>query len=585
MMDKNLSAESDARAEIASPAGGFEDQKIVQALEEAQDLGEVHYAWNIETDLMTWGVNAAPIFGVREMSAVATGSAFATLLDHASPTSRHSEIFENAWRDHGTGVPFSLRYLVNPSPGTRFWVEDNGRWFANDAGRPRLVHGICRRILAPTAEELSIINKRNFDPTTGALTRADFCNSLAEAIKNNAKDPRGLVVLMVAIADLAQHNKAYGYQVGDEIIAAIVRRARGLIRRRDILGRCGANKIGIILAPSHAEHMDFVANRITTHIRQSPIETSIGPVSVSANIGGVAVPRDATTAIDALHACEEALNDAKDQSSGSFLAYSSDPDLIAQRSANRNSTDAVLVALNDHRIRLAYQPIIATKTGHVAMYESLVRMVTPQGELLGAGQIVPVAERLGFLHLIDHRVMMLAIESLREHPNVRLTVNVGADTALHPDWLAAFRAQLAFDPSVATRLVVEITETSLIEDIAAARALIEEIKSFGAKVAIDDFGAGHTSFRNMRLLPIDILKIDGTFIKNLARSSDDRFFVQTLLQLARHLGIETVAEWVQDEETAALLTSWNVEYLQGDFLGAAGEHLPETSPMHNRAMA
>jgi len=158
---------------------------------------------------------------------------------------------------------------------------------------------------------------------------------------------------------------------------------------------------------------------------------------------------------------------------------------------------------------------------------------------------------------------------------VVLTVNVGADTALHPDWIAAYQAQVACHPEAAKRLIVEITETSLIEDINAARMLIDRIKDSGARVAIDDFGAGHTSFRNMRLLPIDILKIDGTFIKNLSRSADDRFFVQTLLQLARHLKIETVAEWVQDEETATLLSSWRVEYLQGDFLGAAQMDLPD----------
>jgi EAL domain-containing protein (putative c-di-GMP-specific phosphodiesterase class I) len=170
--------------------------------------------------------------------------------------------------------------------------------------------------------------------------------------------------------------------------------------------------------------------------------------------------------------------------------------------------------------------------------------------------------------------MELAIETLREWPDITLTFNVGVDTALHHDWMAAFCAQIALDRSVAERLIVEITETSLIEDINAARSLIEGIKACGARVAIDDFGAGHTSFRNMRLLPIDILKIDGTFIKNLARSADDRFFVQTLLQLARHLNIQTVAEWVQDEETAALLTSWRVEYLQGDFLGTARDGMP-----------
>lgn len=542
-----------------------------------EDFGEVTYSWNIETDHMIWGTDAAPLFGLREMGALGTGTAFATLIDQASPTSRHAEIFESERRDQGTGVAFSARYLVNPAPGIRFWVEDNGRWFANEAGRPRLVHGVCRRILAPTSDEIAVVTKRHFDPATGALTRADFCNALAHAIDNNAKDSRGLVVMMVAIDDLASMNRTYGYQVGDEVIAAVVRRLRGLIRRRDILGRYATNKIGLVLAPSLAEHMEFVANRLSSGIRSTPIETSAGPLSASVRIGGVAVPSEARTTMEALHACEEALTDSSEKLNAPFIAYSRDAARQVERSSNRESTDIVLSALNERRIRLAFQPIVASHSGRVAMYESLVRMVTPEGECLGAGHIVPVAERLGFLHLIDHRVTELAIEALRGNPDLVLTVNVGVKTALHPEWMAAFRAQIALQPDVAKRLVVEITETSLIEDINAARALIEGIKACGARVAIDDFGAGHTSFRNMRLLPIDILKIDGTFIKNLARSADDRFFVQTLLQLARHLKIETVAEWVQDEETAALLTSWRVEYLQGDFLGIAEDRLPQES--------
>ncbi|MBN8533744.1 MAG: EAL domain-containing protein [Rhizobiales bacterium] len=543
-------------------------------LDATRDLGEATYSWNIETDVMTWGLEATQIFGVRDMASLNSGTSFATLIDQASPHSRHAEVFESERRDQGTGVAFATRYLINPAPGLRFWVEDSGRWFANEQGRPRLVHGVCRRVLAPTSEELSLVTKRHFDPTTGALTRADFCNALGDSIQSNAKDSRGLVLMMVAVDDLAALNKTYGYHIGDEIIAALARRLRGLIRRRDILGRYATNKIGIVLAPSLAEHMDYVANRLASAIRSNPIETSAGPISASVHIGGVAVPRDAKTAIEALHACEEALNDAKDRQDQAFQAYSSDPDKRNQRSSNRESTDTVLSALNDRRIELAFQPIVHSATGKVAMYESLVRMMTPEGELVGAGAIVPVAERLGFLHLIDHRVMELALETLRERHDIELTVNVGVDTALHPDWMAAFRAHLSIDSRVASRLVVEITETSLIEDLQAAQKLIEAIKDCGARVAIDDFGAGHTSFRNMRLLPIDILKIDGTFIKNLARSEDDRFFVQTLLQLARHLKIETVAEWVQDEETANLLTSWRVEYLQGDFVGPASTKLP-----------
>jgi len=539
------------------------------------DFGDATYSWNIETDLMTWNVDAAPLFGLVDMAQLGTGSSFATLVDQASPTSRHGEIFESDQIDRGTGVSFSVRYLVNPSPGVRFWVEDCGRWFANAAGQPRLVHGVCRRILAPTAEETALVTKRHLDPATGALTRADFCNALAAAIDTMNRDSRSMVVMMIAIDNLSTLNKTYGYMVGDEIIAAVVRRLRGVLRRRDILGRYATNKIGVVLAPSLVEHMEMVASRLASTIRSTPIETSAGSISASVHIGAVAVPYEAKTTMEVLHACEEALSDAGERSDAYFVAYSANPDLTSRRTTNRESTDIVLSALNERRIRLAFQPIIASGTGKVAMYESLVRMISPSGEWLGAGHIVPVAERLGFLHLIDHRVTELAFEALRARPDVVLTVNVGADTALHPDWIAAYQAQVACHPEAAKRLIVEITETSLIEDINAARMLIDRIKDSGARVAIDDFGAGHTSFRNMRLLPIDILKIDGTFIKNLSRSADDRFFVQTLLQLARHLKIETVAEWVQDEETATLLSSWRVEYLQGDFLGAAQMDLPD----------
>lgn len=559
------------------------DRGAAILLDGTQDLGEATYSWSIESDHMTWGLEAAAIFGVRDMAAIGTGTAFATLLDQASPTSRHAEIFETAGRDHGTGVPFAVRYLVNPAPGVRFWIEDSGRWFAGEDGRPRLIHGVCRRILAPTAQELSIITRRQFDPTTGALTRADFCNALAGAIEQTAKDQRGLVVLLVTVDDLAQLNKQYGYQIGDEVIAGIARRLRAMIRRKDVLGRYGSNKIGIVLAPSLADHMDYVAQRLSTAVRATPIDTSVGPIPAAVHIGGVAVPAHAKTAMEALGACEEALRDIRDRNDMPFIAYRGDADIGQQRNANRESTDRVLSALNDRRIRLAFQPIVHSATREVAMYESLVRMVGTDGEMLGAGHIVPVAEKLSFLHLIDHRVTELAIETLRAHPALTLTVNVGVDTALHPDWLAAFKANLAIDQRVASRLVVEITETSLIEDLNAAKRLIEEIKGMGARVAIDDFGAGHTSFRNMRLLPIDILKIDGTFIKNLANSEDDRFFVQTLLQLARHLGIETVAEWVQDKETADLLTTWRVEYLQGDYLGVADETLFVAAPQALRA--
>ncbi len=128
---------------------------------------------------------------------------------------------------------------------------------------------------------------------------------------------------------------------------------------------------------------------------------------------------------------------------------------------------------------------------------------------------------------------------------------------------------MSSDATLAGRLIIEITETAAMTDVEATAAIIRRIKDLGVRVAIDDFGSGHTSFKSLRALPVDILKIDGAFVQNLARSTDDRFFVRTLVDLAGHLGVQTVAEWVQDEETARLLASWGVTFLQGEFCGPA----------------
>ena len=122
---------------------------------------------------------------------------------------------------------------------------------------------------------------------------------------------------------------------------------------------------------------------------------------------------------------------------------------------------------------------------------------------------------------------------------------------------------------VAERLIVEITETTVIHDIDDTRGFVSRVKDLGCRIAIDDFGSGYTSFRNLRKLGVDILKIDGAFVQNLMRSDDDRAFVSALLDLAKRLGIKTVAEWVQDEEAAAVLAEWGCDYLQGDLIARA----------------
>jgi EAL domain-containing protein (putative c-di-GMP-specific phosphodiesterase class I) len=148
-------------------------------------------------------------------------------------------------------------------------------------------------------------------------------------------------------------------------------------------------------------------------------------------------------------------------------------------------------------------------------------------------------------------------------------VNVAPASTLDPDWSASLAGLLRANPSAAQRLIVEITETAAIQDLDDTRGFVTRVKDLGCRVAMDDFGAGHTSFRNLRKLGVDIVKIDGAFVQNVVKSDEDRAFVHMLLDLSRRLNLQTVAEWVQDEEAAKLLAGWGCDYLQGALVGLA----------------
>jgi EAL domain-containing protein (putative c-di-GMP-specific phosphodiesterase class I) len=185
-----------------------------------------------------------------------------------------------------------------------------------------------------------------------------------------------------------------------------------------------------------------------------------------------------------------------------------------------------------------------------------------------------VAEKLGLIRLVDHRVLELVVAELAASPDVRLSLNISPATTMDLDWWASIESLMRAQPGVAERLIIEITETVAIQDIDDIRGFVMRLKNYGSRIAIDDFGAGYTSFRNLRKLGVDIVKIDGAFVQNIARSADDRAFVQTLIDLARRLNIQTVAEWVQDEESASMLCDWGCDYIQGRLIGLASSERP-----------
>jgi EAL domain-containing protein (putative c-di-GMP-specific phosphodiesterase class I) len=271
---------------------------------------------------------------------------------------------------------------------------------------------------------------------------------------------------------------------------------------------------------------------------------------------------------------QDALDSAKAKRRGSFRAYRPSPERDAQRQENIRATGEIIRALNERRLFLVYEPVVSVATREPAFYECLMRLRRDDGSLLAISEVVPLAERLGLVRLLDHRVLELVLDELIAAPNLKASLNLSAASTVDPDWWASLGAALRTNPGIAGRLTIEITETTAIQDIDDTKGFVARVKDLGCRIAIDDFGAGYTSFRNLRKLGVDLVKIDGEFVQNLKRSEDDRAFVQTLIDLARRLGLETVAEWVQDEESAAILADWGCDYIQGALVGLATEKRP-----------
>jgi EAL domain-containing protein (putative c-di-GMP-specific phosphodiesterase class I) len=308
------------------------------------------------------------------------------------------------------------------------------------------------------------------------------------------------------------------------------------------------------------------------------VPTKSGPVSVTASIGAVAVPRYARNAEEAINRAHESLDACKSRRAGSFSLWRPNVERDAQRRVNIRVTDEIVTALNERRITMAFEPVVEARARNAAFYECLVRMEQDDGQVLLAPDIVPVAERLGLIRLVDHRVLELVVGELAMSPGIELSLNISPETTMDPDWWTGIESLMSAHPGVGERLIVEITETVAIQDIDDVRAFVSRLKHFGSRIAIDDFGAGYTSFRNLRKLGVDIVKIDGAFVQNITHSADDRAFVQTLIDLARRLDIKTVAEWVQDEEAANMLRDWGCDYIQGRLIGLASADRPWSAP-------
>lgn len=241
----------------------------------------------------------------------------------------------------------------------------------------------------------------------------------------------------------------------------------------------------------------------------------------------------------------------------------------AIRHQDRITLSAVSAAVEKGSAVLAFQPIVqAQRTKNPAFYEGLIRIIDDSGRLVPLRDFMPHAEVTELGRKIDCLSLSMGLRTLAEDPGLRLSINMSARSILYPDWIGTLRRGIADDPMLGERLILEITESSAMGMPNEVQAFMAEVQGYGISLALDDFGAGYTSFRYLRDFCFDMIKIDGQFIREIAAKPDNQVLTRALQSIAHHFDMFTVAESVETAEEAAFLIDIGIDCLQGYYFGA-----------------
>ena len=523
--------------------------------------GDLAYEWDLATGMVRWIGDPSSFFG-SDAEAPRSGEEFNRCL--------HPEDLERRMRrlgDHIAGLAdYDCDFRLRSADGDYVWVQDRGSMRVSPSGTPLAFAAALRKISGHKQREAELERRAARDELTGLDNLAGFKAELAEAIHDASRLERSGACIVFGVDGLQMINRAFGYAAGQHVLvrtsACISERAP----KGAFLARLGDDRFGAILQGSPAAAAAF-AEDVLTCLRSATPRFEGEPLHFTVSAGIMAFPAGDQGAIDIIGGAEAALSDAKSAGHDRVLFFDADSTHGEICKASMETGAQIRLALEEGRLRLAYQPIVDAGSGEARYYEGLLRMLLPDGRVVAAGEFITVAERFGLIRAIDRGVMELAIAELIAHPEVRISINLSGLTATDPVWLDGLTAQLQDRRDVAERLIVEITETAAMHDLTQIGAVVDSIRALGCKVALDDFGAGFTTFRHLRSLAVDIVKIDRSFVSGAWRSDESRIFLQTLLGLAKTFGMEAVAEGVEDQRDAEFLTAEGFDCLQGWHIG------------------
>ena len=426
-------------------------------------------------------------------------------------------------------------------------------------------------ITARKRAEIRLAWLADHDPLTGLFNRRRLQEELEEAIARAKRYEQSGALIFFDLDQFKYVNDTSGHPAGDRLLEDLGGSLPQVLREIDVIGRLGGDEFAIVLGRAEADEASQVAKKVLEHIKNSEFRFGSKIHKVSASIGIALFPQHGSNVKDLLTHADLAMYQAKETGRGRWHVFSVEDQSQRLMQERVLWKERVENALAEKRFVLFVQPIVDIRSGITCHYEVLVRMRGDDGSLISPANFIEVAERAGLIHAIDRMVLsdsMRSLAKLKRHGRqISFSINLSAHAFNDPE-LLPFVQRLLYETNLDPKqIILEMTETAAVADLGSARRLIESIRDLGCAFALDDFGRGFSSFYYLKELPMEYVKIDGSFIRGLADRPDDQALVKAMSQIAKAFGKKTVAEHVESAAVYNLLAQFEIDYAQGYYTG------------------
>ena len=410
-------------------------------------------------------------------------------------------------------------------------------------------------------EQLSY--QASHDYLTGLINRRDFENQLVNTLNSKEISNSHHILLFIDLDHFKVVNDTSGHVAGDQILKSASKILEKSLRKNDLLSRIGGDEFGVLLTNCNGEKGFEIAENLRKAIDNFNFKWGDNHYNLSASIGLTSIDEKTVSMEDAMREADIACYEAKDSGKNNVFVYKGSKN--SKRETDMLWLSRIIQAIDKQQFELYVQPIVFCQSLQTSHYEILLRLKLENDEIISPAEFIPVAERNGAMAKIDKWVVETSIQWLKDNPlrKINLAINLSGASLGDNDFCEYLKAKISDSNLAKNQLCFEITETSAIRNYETAQYFIKCSKEYGVSFALDDFGSGLSSFSYLKSFPVDYLKIDGSFVKEMVHNPIDRAMVKSIHEVGKVMGIKTIAEFVEDYAIIESCRSLGIDYLQG----------------------